>query len=265
MSTDADKKTGKISGRVPFVQTTFKQPLQPVLPVEISPESLVSFRRATPPQKNLIRSKQRQTRRVGLDVHSVGDDFMVMFVGHDKRLSTYDIPSCRMAEFERELLALVRQFARAPEDSQPGVESQAPDFAAESKVYIPKQEAILSLIFNASEWYEAATICKLGGFSGTNPSAQPHKWKKAGKIFALRRGATDVYPSYAFGDDFRPIPAMKDVLDVFKDKKTDLKIAAWFASDNGWLRNKRPLDLISSDAESVIKAAEIEVIPIDHG
>lgn len=127
-----------------------------------------------------------------------------------------------------------------------------------------KHQALLNLIFAASEWYDSIKLCQLAGFSLTNSSAQPHKWKKEGKIFALRRGNTDFYPSYAFGDDFRPIPVIKNVLGVFRDKKSDLKIAAWFASNNSWLRNKRPLDLILTSPDAVIKAAEIEVAPIDH-
>ena len=128
-----------------------------------------------------------------------------------------------------------------------------------------KHEALLNLIFAASEWYDSIKLCQLAGFSLTNSSAQPHKWKNEGIIFALRLGNTDFYPSYAFDDDFLPVPAIKNVLGVFRNKKSDLKIAAWFASNNSWLRNQRPLDLILTSPDAVIKAAEIEVAPIDHG
>lgn len=128
-----------------------------------------------------------------------------------------------------------------------------------------KHEAILNKIFAASDWYDTLAICNGAGFSDVNPSAQPNRWKRDGKVFALRRGKADVYPAYAFGDDFRPLPAMKDVLCVFKGKKTDLKIAAWFASVNSWLRDQRPLDVIGTNPDAVINAAKAEVAPIDHG
>lgn len=78
----------------------------------------------------------------------------------------------------------------------------------------------------------------------------------------MRRGNTDFYPSYAYGDGFRPIPVIKNVIGVFRDKESDLKIAAWFASNNSWLRNLRPLDLILTSPDAV---AEIEVALINHG
>jgi hypothetical protein len=169
-------------------------------------------------------------------------------------------------EFEGELTEILARFAI----NQPAAVSSRRSGLEIFKISKPdplmgKHESILNLIFEASEWYDSVTLCKLAGFSGANPSAQPHKWKKAGKIFALRRGNTDFYPSYAFGDDFRPLLAMKEILGVFHDKKSDLKIAAWFASENSWLRNQRPLDLILASPEAVIEAAEIEVSPIDHG
>lgn len=137
--------------------------------------------------------------------------------------------------------------------------------APEPNVAVPAQERLLNVVFAASEWYDSATLSRMCNFSEKNASAQPYKWKKAGKLFALRRGNKDVYPAYAFDDHCRPLRAMKDVLDIFHDKKSDLKTAFWFASVNSWLRDKRPLDVIGTNPEAVIKAAKFEVAPIDHG
>lgn len=178
----------------------------------------------------------------------------------------YSVPIEIQNELEGELTNLLARFARNPSVE---VSSHRPALDIHNNPkpapLMGKNESILNLIFEASEWYDSVTLSLLAGFSGTNPSAQPYKWKKAGKLFALRRGNTDFYPSYAFGDDFRPIPAIKKILGLFHDKKTDLKIAAWFASENSWLRNQRPLDLILTSPKAVIEAAEIEVAPIDHG
>lgn len=175
----------------------------------------------------------------------------------------YSVSIDTQKEFEDTLVEALAKFEYNSPDvissSMPSLEIYKTD------PLLGKHESLLNLIFAASEWYDSVTLCKLAGFSGANPSAQPHKWKKAGKVFALRRGNTDFYPSYAFGDDFRPLLAMKEILGVFHDKKSDLKIAAWFASENSWLRNQRPLDLILASPEAVIEAAEFEVSPIDHG
>lgn len=179
----------------------------------------------------------------------------------------YSIPIARQAEFDRRIVALFTEYSDTPtvRISCQSAEHIIPASLIEPAQLPAKHEAILSKIFAASDWYDALTICKGAGFSDINPSAQPNRWKRDGKVFALRRGKTDVYPAYAFGDDFRPLPAMKDVLCVFKDKKTDLKIAAWFASVNSWLRDQRPLDVIGTNPDAVINAAKAEVAPIDHG
>ena len=43
-----------------------------------------------------------------------------------------------------------------------------------------------SAVFESCEWLTAAQVAELSGFSATNPSAQPNKWKKSGYIKTLR-------------------------------------------------------------------------------
>lgn len=175
------------------------------------------------------------------------------------------VPASRQDELNGRIMALIVEYSEVLKTKARLSWESITASLTEPAPLPAKHEAILNKIFAASEWYDALSICKGAGFSDSNPSAQPNRWKRDGKVFALRRGKTDVYPAYAFGDDFRPLPAMKDVLCVFKDKKSDLKIAAWFASVNSWLRDKRPLDVIGTNPEAVIKAAKVEVAPIDHG
>lgn len=177
----------------------------------------------------------------------------------------FSIPTEHLPEVKKRMMAVFAEYGSPATILHINPALKSTDLMLGSEPSLPKQEAILNMIFASSEWYDSATLSNLAGFSGSNPSAQPNKWKKSGKLFALKRGNTDMYPSYAFGDDFRPLPAMKSILNVFDDKKSDFKIAAWFSSGNSWLRNKRPLDLIGTDPDAVIKAAEIEVSPIDHG
>lgn len=198
-------------------------------------------------------------------VQGKGTEYSVSI--NDGLILIYSIPTARQAEFDRRIAELFAEYSGRPTVR---VGYQWPEHIKPASLIEPaplpsKHEAILNKIFAASDWYDALTICNGAGFSKVNPSAQPNRWKLDGKVFALRRGKTDVYPAYAFGDDFRPLPAMKDVLCVFKDKKTDLKIAAWFASVNSWLRDQRPLDVIGTNPEAVINAAKAEVAPIDHG
>jgi hypothetical protein len=49
----------------------------------------------------------------------------------------------------------------------------------------------------------APKIAELAGYSTKNPSAQPHKWKKDGAIFAIHHKGTDYYPLYALNAEDR--------------------------------------------------------------
>jgi hypothetical protein len=117
------------------------------------------------------------------------------------------------------------------------------------------------------DWLTAAEVADLAGFSKTNPSAQPNKWKKDGLTFAIRHLNVDYFPSYALDPSagYRPRKAMADVLKVFNGRKDDWTLAIWFASGNSFLGGKRPQDLLARSPQRVRAAAEDEVEGIVHG
>ena len=57
---------------------------------------------------------------------------------------------------------------------------------------------------------------------------------------------------------------MKKVLRVLSNKD-DWQKAFWFGSVNSFLRNKMPKDLLNSNPEKVLQAAEIEASGVQHG
>lgn len=125
---------------------------------------------------------------------------------------------------------------------------------------------ILQTILSESHWYNCNQLSQLIGASADAVQDRLCSWKKENKIFSLKCNKNgDLYPAYAFNGNVSLLPELKDVLNVFKGKKSNLKIAMWFASENGWLRNRRPLDVIGSDPNAVIAAAKTEITPIDHG
>ena len=70
-------------------------------------------------------------------------------------------------------------------------------------------------------------MAELAGIQPKNPSAQPHKWKKDGAIFAIHHKGTDYYPLYALNadDNFRPNKALAEVIKIFGDRKTGWGLA----------------------------------------
>lgn len=122
-------------------------------------------------------------------------------------------------------------------------------------------------VLENGDWLTAAEVARAAGFSASNPSAQPNKWKKEGLIFAVRHRGVDYFPGYALDPSagFRPVKVLARILEVFRGKKDDWGLAYWFASVNSFLGGKRPQDLLASEPERVIAAAEDEVIGVVHG
>jgi len=122
-------------------------------------------------------------------------------------------------------------------------------------------------VLESGDWLTAAQIAGIAGFSASNPSAQPNKWKKDGQIFAVRHRGVDYFPGYALGPstDYRPARGLARVLGVFRGRKDDWGLAYWFASINSFLGGKRPQDLLIDQPDRVVAAAEDEVAGVLHG
>ncbi len=116
-------------------------------------------------------------------------------------------------------------------------------------------------VFAASDWLTAAEVAAMAGFSKTNPSTQPNKWKKEGAIFAIEQNRIDYFPAYGLNPEanYRPYKALAEVMQVFGDKKDAWGLAYWFAAVNSFLGGARPLDLLANKPERVIAAAADEV------
>jgi hypothetical protein len=124
-------------------------------------------------------------------------------------------------------------------------------------------------VLESAEWVNAAKLSEIAGFSGQNSSAQPNKWKRERRIFALRHDGNDLYlyPAYALDPDaqYRPVKSLAPILEVFGDELDSWDIAIWFASANGFLGGALPQDLLISDPERVLAAARDEVAGVRHG
>lgn len=125
--------------------------------------------------------------------------------------------------------------------------------------------ALTELVLKSSHWLLASEVSAQAGLSNKNPSSTPNKWKRNNTIFAISHQGRDRYPSYALGDDGKPLPIMKEILQAFSGKKVPLKIGLWFCSVNSWLGGVAPKDVIETRPEDVLKAAIQEVTPIEHG
>lgn len=134
---------------------------------------------------------------------------------------------------------------------------------AEARMTTEARKAILE----SGDWLTTAEIAKLTGLSARHPSAHPNKWRKEGLIFAIRHLNIDYFPRYALDPaaGHYPFKSMAPVLRIFQGKKDDWNLAYWFASVNSFLGGKRPQDVLATQPERVLAAAEDEVTGILHG
>ena len=99
----------------------------------------------------------------------------------------------------------------------------------------------------------AAEIRAASGLAPRNRSEPASRWKREGRLFAVRRSGIDLYPAFQFADG-APRPAVRAVLAALPDGMTGWQTAMWFASANGWLDGAAPQERLS-DAQAVIGAA----------
>ncbi len=122
-------------------------------------------------------------------------------------------------------------------------------------------------VLESADWLTAAQVAELAGLSASNPSTQPNKWKRQKQIFAITHNGVDYFPGYGLDPNtgYRPRKALKPVLDVFGEHKDGWGLAYWFLSANSFLGGKRPQDVLASEPERVVAAAEDEIKGISHG
>jgi hypothetical protein len=140
----------------------------------------------------------------------------------------------------------------------------APSKAAreQARMLIDAKTAIL----NSGDFLPASEVAKIAGFSASNPSVQPNKWKRNREIYAIQQGRDDYFPLYALNpDDHRPRKQMAEILRIFGDAKDGWGLAFWFAALNSFLDDERPQDVLAIDPDRVIAAAKDEMAGVQHG
>ena len=141
-----------------------------------------------------------------------------------------------------------------------------------SPASIPSRPAVLQARRNSEaraalleefEGLTASEVADLAGSAASNRSALAARWRKEGRIFAVANRSVQYYPVFQFGDDFRPLPAIASVLETLRrEPMSEWEIALWFTSRNGWLDDRRPVDLLQADPVAVVEAAGHEVAAI---
>lgn len=103
----------------------------------------------------------------------------------------------------------------------------------------------------------SAEVRAASGLAPKNRSEPASRWKREGRIFAVRRGGVDLYPAFQFADG-APLKAMASILASLPEDLTPWQIAFWFASGNGWLDGETPQDRLNTPDAVVAAARQLE-------
>jgi hypothetical protein len=183
---------------------------------------------------------------------------------NEEQVGAAEIVFHRVAEFLPQLIE-----TRQEETLKKFVSTLLPDVAPSAAARAQAQMLIAarSSLLKSGDFISPKEVARLAGYSETNPSVYPNKWKRNRQIFAIQNEGKDYFPLYALdsGHSFRPRKAVADVLRVFGDAKDGWGTALWFASLNSFLDDERPQDLLATEPERVIAAAEDEMAGIRHG
>jgi hypothetical protein len=124
-----------------------------------------------------------------------------------------------------------------------------------------------STILKSGDFIPAGEVSKLAGYSRTNPSVQPNKWKRNRTIFAIEHKGDDFFPLHALDpdDNYRPRKEIAEILSIFGDSKDGWGLAFWFAGLNSFLDDERPQDLLAVAPDRILAAAKDEMAGVQHG
>ena len=75
-------------------------------------------------------------------------------------------------------------------------------------------------ILNSGDFLPATEVARLAGFSSTNLSVQPNKWKRNREIFAIQHRREDCLPLYGLNlGNHRPRKEIAEILNIFLKKE----------------------------------------------
>ncbi len=109
--------------------------------------------------------------------------------------------------------------------------------------------------------YTSGDIHRLNGSTATNQSALASGWRKKKKIFSVDHKGKIYYPKFQFDDHGKPRKVIAEIIKIFDEDQPGWQLALWFTTSNTVLDGKKPIELIESNPQHLVKAIKEEVDP----
>lgn len=111
-------------------------------------------------------------------------------------------------------------------------------------------ERARALIASGTRWLRANEVARLAQIDDEDVA----KWVREAKLFSIEQEGVAVFPEYAFGGNWHPLPALESILAV-QQGRAAIFVAAWFESRSSFLGGQRPREILASDPGRAIAAA----------
>lgn len=108
----------------------------------------------------------------------------------------------------------------------------------------------------------SAELASVRGSTARNGAALANRWKREKRVFAIRLGRADSFPTFQLDEHGEPLPAVREILRALSGMST-WSVALWFGSRSEWLEGRRPADVLGEHPEAVIDAARNFSEPLD--
>ena len=132
-------------------------------------------------------------------------------------------------------------------------------------IYHARRNASLRAEFvRTCELLDAEQVHALYGSSAKNRAALAARWRSDRKIFAIEHRGRLLYPAFQFDEVGRPRAVIGRILKALGPGTGSWQTAIWFTTPNSWLDRRSPLDLLESEPDRVIDAADDVSNPADY-
>jgi hypothetical protein len=125
------------------------------------------------------------------------------------------------------------------------------------------QMCALDAIYSGTQWLTAEQLDAARMDPAVHGTGAICQLQISEQLFSIRRDGRYVFPRYAFGNDFRPLPVMSDIMKTFHGWDP-MMIAGWLESTSSFLQGRRPRELIASDPILVLQAAKDAVMHLSQ-
>jgi hypothetical protein len=121
------------------------------------------------------------------------------------------------------------------------------------------QEEMRRVVLN--EMCPASQLANLAGRDTGEMRRDLDQWETQGRILSVRHEGEDYFALFALNpaEGFRPYTAVADVIRILSrilNRENSWGLASWFIGSNSFLDDQRPADLLASDSEWVVDAAQ---------